>query len=89
MQLHSINIFLWIKSAVLLLISTMIFSLSGCSGNNKPIPKELLFNVVRDLDIISTDTVQEYLKSYSKSYCAKVTQYARVLSNALDSLVES
>ena len=57
-------------------------------GNNKPLNKSLMFNMLRDLDEINSKTIQGYT-GYTESYCSRLAQYLRVLSNAFDREVES
>lgn len=58
-----------------------------CYGNNKPLSKNLLFSMLRDLDEINTNTVMEYTR-YAKTTSSRLAQHLRVLVNAFDSIVE-
>lgn len=69
-------------------LDNMITGVSRLScGNNKPINQKLLFAMLRDLDDINQDTVQEYT-GYSTNYSRRLAQYMRVLVNAFDNHVE-
>lgn len=57
-------------------------------GNNRPISGVLMFKMLRDLDNISTESVRDYT-GYGERHCQRLALHLRVLSNALDSLIES
>jgi hypothetical protein len=68
-------------------ILTGIASLN-LGGNTRPIRRELLFVMLRDLDEIATTTVQEYT-GFSDSHARKVALAMRVAVNALNRFVDA
>jgi hypothetical protein len=60
-------------------------------GNSKPLGRRRLFNMLRDLDYISTDSVKEYLKEYqfTERYYQKLALTMRVLVNNFNNIVVS
>lgn len=52
-------------------------------GASNPLSKNLLFSMLRDLDVINVDTVQEYCNKSTK-HCWRMAQCLRIISNALD-----
>lgn len=57
-------------------------------GNTRPVSKRLLFNMLRDLDEISTQTIKGYT-NYSESYCRKLAGLMRVTVQSFNRLVDS
>lgn len=57
------------------------------SGRTRPINQGLMFNMLRDLDVINVQTVQEYT-GYSDKYCYNLVTYLTVLSNAFDAEID-
>jgi hypothetical protein len=61
----------------------MVGSTSLGDGNKDTINKGVLFCMLRDLDEINAQTIQEYT-GHSMSHCWRLAQYLRVLSKAFD-----
>lgn len=62
-------------------------ALLDLGGNSRPIRKGLLFDMLRDLDEVSTKSVQEYA-GFSVSYARKIAAMIRVAVNALNRIVD-
>lgn len=56
-------------------------------GKSRPMNKGIMFQMLRDLDTINSETVKGYT-GYSERHCQKLCLYLRVLSNAFDREVE-
>jgi hypothetical protein len=74
--------------ALPILDNLMVGSTSLGDGNKDTINKGVLFCMLRDLDEINAQTIQEYT-GHSMSHCWRLAQYLRVLSKAFDMEVNS
>jgi hypothetical protein len=63
-------------------------ALLNLGGNTRPVRKGLIFDMLRDLDEISTATVQEYT-GFSERHARKVASLMRIAVTALNRLVDA
>jgi len=56
-------------------------------GKESGMSKSLMFALLRDLPVITPQTVQEYT-GYSERHCRKLALYVRVLSTAFDDVID-